>query len=238
MSASLLPILYSGLEPLDAARHAALRLRDAGHGFAGRLSSIPLAVDEFALAGRRMPLVFAAEAPHMPVALTSLAPERNGFVDPEGIWQSGCYVPAYLRRYPFLLVRAAADTDQLVLCIDPAAPQLSSSEGEPLFEAEGKPSPLATKAFEFTRSVEAAFRKTQEFAEGLLLMGLLQPAVIQFDHAGKPFRVDGFHAVERERLMKLTGEQLTTLRDKGWLEAIHAHLLSLTGIAEFKQKEG
>lgn len=238
MSASLLPVLYSALEPLEPGRHAALRLRDAGHGFAGKLSSIPLAVEEFALAGRHMPVLFASQAPHMPVALTGLAPDRNLFVDAEGAWRKGCYIPAYLRRYPFLLVRATADSDQLVLCIDPAAAQFSPSEGEPLFDAEGKPAPLATKAFEFTRSVEAAFRKTQEFAEGLMLMGLLQPAAIQFEHAGKPFRVDGFHAVERERLMKLTGEQLATLRDKGWLEPIYAHLLSLGGIAEFKQMEG
>ena len=238
MSTPVLPVLYSALEPLDADRHAALRLRDAGHGFAGRLASIPLALEEFALAGRAMPIVFAAQAPHMPVGLTGLTPDRNLFVDATGAWRKGAYVPAYLRRYPFLLVRATADSDRLVLCIDPAAPQFSPTEGEPLFDAERKPSALASQALEFSRSVEAAYRKTQEFCEGLLLMGLLQPAAIQFDHGGKPFRVDGFHAVERERLMKLTGEQFATLRDKGWLEPLFAHLLSLNGIAELKMLEG
>ncbi|MBS7792412.1 SapC family protein [Roseococcus sp. SDR] len=238
MSTPTLPVLYTALEPLDAERHAALRLRDVGHGFAAHLSSIPLAVEEFALAGRHMPVVFAAAAPHMPVALTGLAPDRNLFVDEKGGWRRGTYVPAYLRRYPFLLVRAAADSDQLVLCIDPQAPQFATTAGEPLFEAEKKPAPLASKALDFTRSVEAAFRKTQEFAEGLSLMGLLQPAATQFEWEGKPFRVDGFHAVDRERMAQLTGEQLATLRDKGWLDAIYAHLLSLGGIPELKQMQG
>lgn len=238
MTTPTLPVLYTALEPLDAGRHAELRLRDVGHGFAAHLSSIPLAVEEFALAGRHMPVVFATEAPHMPVALTGLSPDRNLFVDERGAWRRGAYVPAYLRRYPFLLVRAAADSDQLVLCIDPQAPQFATATGEPIFDAERKPLPLATQALDFTRSVEAAFRKTQEFAEGLSLMGLLQPAATQFEWEGKPFRVDGFHAVDRERLAKLTGEQLATLRDKGWLDAIYAHLLSLGGIPELKQMQG
>jgi hypothetical protein len=154
MNAPTLPILYTALEPLDSERHAGLHLRDVGHGFAAHLSSIPLAVEEFALAGRHMPVVFAAQA------------------------------------------------------------------------------------LQFTRSVEAAFRKTQEFSEGLSLMGLLQPSATQFEWEGKPFRVDGFFAVDRERLSKLTGEQLATLRDKGWLDAIYAHLLSLGGIPELKQMQG
>ncbi len=238
MNVPSLPVLYTALEPLDSERHAALRLGDVGHGFARHLSSIPLAVEEFALAGRHMPVVFAGQAPHMPVALTGLAPDRNLFVDERGAWRRGCYVPAYLRRYPFLLVRAAADSDQLVLCIDPQAPQFAASAGEPMFDAGRKPAPLAGKALEFTRSVEAAFRKTREFAEALSLMGLLQPAATQFEWEGEPFRVDGFFAVDRERLAKLTGEQLATLRDKGWLDAIYAHLLSLGGIPELKQMQG
>lgn len=238
MTTPMLPVLYTALEPLDSDRHAALRLRDVGHGFASHLSSIPLAVEEFALAGRHMPVVFAAQAPHMPVALTGLTADRNLFVDEHGAWRRGVYVPAYLRRYPFLLVRAAADSDQLVLCIDPQAPHFAASAGEPIFDAERKPAPLAAQALEFTRSVEAAFRKTQEFAEGLSLMGLLQPAVSEFAFEGNPFRVDGFFAVDRERFGRLTGEQLATLRDKGWLDAVYAHLLSLGGIAELKQMQG
>lgn len=238
MNVTSLPVLYTALEPLDSERHAGLHLRDVGHGFAAHLSSIPLAIEEFALAGRHMPVVFAATAPHMPVALTGLSPDRNLFVDEQGAWRRGAYVPAYLRRYPFLLVRAAADSNQLVLCIDPEAPQFNASAGEPLFDAERKPAPLASQALDFTRSVEAAFRKTQEFVEGLSLMGLLQATATQFEWEGKPFRVDGFHAVDRERLARLSGEQLATLRDKGWLDAIYAHLLSLAGVAELKQMQG
>jgi len=231
-------MLYTGVEALDRARHGAMRLTDAGQGFARTATSVPIAAEEFALAARLMPIVFAAAAPHMPVALLGLGAGANHFVDGTGKWRPGAYIPAYLRRYPFLLAHAAADSDQAFLCVDPTAPQLSTTEGDPLFDAEGAPAHIAMRAFDFARNVEGAFRRTQEMAEALLLMGLLQPAAIQFDHQGKPFRVDGFHAIERERLMSLTGEQLVLLRDKGWLEPIHAHLLSLHGIAELKRLEG
>lgn len=236
--ASLLPLLYGAVEPFDRVRHGALRLRDVGQGFARAATSVPVALEEFAPAARFMPIVFGPEPPHMPVALLSLHAAENRFVGPDGEWRPNSYMPAYLRRYPFLLVRAAADSDQLVLCLDPTAPQLSKMEGEPLFDAEGAPAAIAIRAFEFARHVEASFRRTREMTEALLHLGLLQPAAFQFDHDGKPFRVDGFHAIERERLMSLTAEQFLPLRDKGWLEPIHAHLLSLAGIAELKRLEG
>lgn len=237
-SPSSFPVLYGGVEPLDSRRHRGLRLGDAGQGFARGANSIPVAAEEFMLAARQMPIVFATEAPHMPLALLRLAGTANHFIDGAGAWRPGSYMPAYLRRYPFLVVQAAADTEQFVLCVDPTAPQLSTGDGEALFDAAGAPAPIALRAFDFARDVEGAFRRTREMTEALLGMGLLQPAAIQFDHHGVPFRVDGFHAIDRERLMSLTGEQLVLLRDKGWLEPIHAHLLSLNGIAEFKRLEG
>jgi len=239
-AAPQLPPLYGSIEPLQAARHASLRIRDMGYGFARNLAAVPLAAEEFVAASRHLPIVFAAQAPHLPVALAGLTAERNGFVGEDGAWRRGAYIPSYLRRYPFLLVRVSNQSDEMALCLDPQAPQLSEEAGEPLFGADGQPTEMAKRAFEFTRAVEAAFLKTREMADGLVLMGLLKPAAIQFDRGqGQgPMRVDGFHAVERETFNKLSGEQLATLRDKGWLDCIYAHLLSLGGIAEFAQTGG
>jgi hypothetical protein len=231
-----LPPLYSKLEALQSTRHRSLRLRDAGYGFARGLPAVPLAAEEFASACRHLPIVFTAVAPHMPVALTGLTADRNLLVEEDGSWRRNTYIPSYLRRFPFLLARISADSDEMALCIEAEAPQLSRTEGEPLF-AEDKPSETAKRAVDFARAVEAAFIRTREMVDGLVLMGLLTPAVIQFERAGaKPLRVDGFHAVDREAFSKLSGEQLLTLHQKGWLECIYAHLLSLGGIIEFVQE--
>lgn len=225
-----LPPLYRALEALTADRHGALRLHDSGFGFAAAASAIPLAAEEFVVAARTLPIVFAAQAPHMPVALTGLAAGTNLYVDAAGAWRPGAYVPAYLRRYPFFLLRVAPGSDNLALCVDPGAPQLGET-GEPLF-AEGKPAPQLERAFAFTRSVEEAMLRTRTMAEALAALGLLKPAVVEFQHHGKPLRVDGFCAVDRPSVAALPADKLAELRDRGWLEPVYAHLLSIGGLPD------
>ena len=226
----VLPPLYASLDPLTAERHAGLRIRDAGFGFAAQATSVPLVIEEFAVAARTLPIVFGAQAPHLPVALTGLSAGSNLFVGEDGQWKPGAYVPAYLRRVPFFLVRAAPGSDQLVLCIDTRAPQASTTEGAPLFDAEGKATPQLDRALAFTRSVEEGMQRARGVTERLNQLGLLKPAVVQFAHHGKPLRVDGFFAVDRPTLAALPPDQLVELRDKGWLEPIYAHLLSIGGL--------
>ncbi len=228
----VLPPLYGSLEGLTAERHAGLRLRDAGFGFAAGASAVPLAAEEFVIAARSLPIVFSAQAPHMPVVITGLAAGTNLYVDSGGAWKIGAYVPAYLRRFPFFLLRTAPDSEELALCIDPTAPQVSTTVGEPLFGPDGKPAPRLEQAFAFTRSVEEAMLRTRGLSLRLAELGLLKPSVVQFDHHGKPMRIDGFFAVDRPALAALPAEQLAELRDRGWLEVIYAHLLSVGGIPE------
>ena len=45
-------------------------------------------------------------------------------------------------------------------------------------------------------------------------------------------RIDGFFAVDRPALAALPAEQLAELRDRGWLEVIYAHLLSVGGMPD------
>ena len=237
-SAPVLPPLYRQLEGLTAERHAALRLREAGYGFAAAANAVPLAAEECAIAARSLAIVFAAQAPHMPVALTGLTAGNNLFVDSGGAWKIGAYVPAYLRRYPFFLLRVAEGSEELALCIDPSAPQVSDSLGEPLFTADGKPAPQLERAFAFTKSVEEAMLRTRAMTQRLAELGLLKPSVVQFEQHGKPVRIDGFFAVDRPTLAALPPEQLAELRDRGWLEVIYAHLLSIGGIPDLARGIG
>ncbi|RVT99472.1 multidrug transporter [Rhodovarius crocodyli] len=222
---TLLPSLYRALEPVTPERHGTLRLRDAGYGFAAELAAVPVAQEEMAVAGRHHPVVFTAEAPHMPVAIMGLTPGRNPHVGPDGSWPEGLYIPAYLRRYPFFLARLRDGAEDMALCLDPTAAQLSG-EGEPLFEA-GKPAPALDKAFAFTRDLERAMQRTRTMCEALNTLGLLQPAAVQFQRDGQPTKIEGFRAIQKEAFSRLDGAQLTELRDKGYLEAVYAHLFSM-----------
>ncbi|RYI99532.1 MAG: hypothetical protein EON47_16505 [Acetobacteraceae bacterium] len=231
-AAPVMPPLYGSLEGLTAERHGALRLRDMGFGFAAGASAVPLAAEEFVIAARSLPIVFAAQSPHMPVVITGLSAGTNLYVDSGGAWKLGAYVPAYLRRFPFFLLRTSPGSEELALCIDPGAPQVSATQGEPLFTAEGKPAPQLERAFAFTKSVEEAMLRTRTMTLRLAELGLLKSSVVQFDHHGKPMRIDGFFAVDRPALAALPAEQLAELRDRGWLEVIYAHLLSVGGMPD------
>ena len=227
-----LPPLYKALEPVTPERHGKLKLNNTGFGFAAQMHAVPLAAEEFAAACRSMPIVFTAQAPHVPLGLCGLQAGHNHFVSADGKWHEGSYVPAYLRRYPFFLVRVSPESQQLVLCVDPQAAQVSATDGDDLFTADAKPSAMLDRAFTFTKAVEEAMLRTRALAEGLAEMGLLKASVVQFQHQDKPMRVDGFFAVDRAALAALSAEQLVLLRDRGWLEAIYAHLMSIGGMGE------
>jgi hypothetical protein len=233
-----LPPPYARLEPVTVQRHGGLKLHAAGYGFAARMSAVPLTAEEFVAAARSLTIVFAAQAPHMPVALTGLAPGRSLYVEADGRWRAGAYVPAYLRRYPFFLLRTAPASQELALCLDPTAPQLGAGEGQALFTEAGERTPHLEQVVAFARQVEEAMLRTRAMAQGLAELGLLKPAVTQFQQGGKPMRVDGFFAVDRPALMALPAETLATLRDRGWLEAIYAHLLSIGGLPELARGVG
>ncbi len=237
-SAPVLPPLYKALEALTPERHGKLKLHNAGYAFAAAINAVPLAAEEFTTAMRTMPIVFTAQAPHVPLGLCGLQAGHNHFVNADGTWHEGSYIPAYLRRFPFFLVRVSPESQQLVLCLDPQAPQVSATEGEDMFTADGKPSAMLDRSFTFTKAVEEAMLRTRVMAEGLAEMGLLKASVVQFQHKGQPMRVDGFFAVDRQALAALSPEQLATLRDRGWLEAVYAHLLSISGMSDLARDNG
>src|SRR5262245_11733919 len=94
-----LPLFFRRPELLEAGKHGDLQLADQwDYSFAAGTLAIPLTVTEFREAAVSFPIVFGGGESPMPVALTSLQPDRNLFVT-DGRWQAGAYVPAYVRRY-------------------------------------------------------------------------------------------------------------------------------------------
>jgi len=101
-----------------------------GFRFAGATNSIALGADEFLPRPGRLPIVFTMTEPVTPLVIVGIGDPRNLFVGPDGTWREGCYVPAYVRRYPFVMVQAPG-RDDLILAIDQAAEALSTEAGEP-----------------------------------------------------------------------------------------------------------
>jgi hypothetical protein len=232
-----LPLLYNALEPINTEQHGKMRLqKKIKVPQVGRTHAIPVTIDEFTLVQRFFPIIFSAGDSPVPLALMGLNEGINTFLDEDGMLiDRDVYLPAYLRRYPFLLAKLRPDTDDLSLCIDPTAEAIAENdEGEPLFDADGQPSQTTKNILQFAEQFEAAGQRTQAFMEELKATGLLMEGevAIQPEGAEQPFLYRGFRMVDEEKLRELRGDELRKMNQNGLLPLIYAHLFSLAQIRE------
>lgn len=228
------PLFYRQPELLTAAQHGGLRLHPGGFGFAGESNAIPLTSIEFGAAMRYYPIVFAA-GDGFPVAILGLN-RSNGFIDDDK-WADDCYIPAYVRRYPFVFVDRSQDS--FILAIDRAAPHFAGGDGgTPLF-SDGEPTKIVSDVLTFCRDFHGAHIQTDAFVEALLAQDLLvdQRADARLD-SGQTFMLSGFKIVDRTKFEALSDELVLDWHRKGWLALIHFHFLSLDRFADLLTRAG
>ena len=230
-----LPLLYKELVPISQQEHGSWRYKTADSAkFLSTEHAIPVTVEEFSLVQRFFPIIFSAGDQPVPLALMGLNEGVNTFIDDDGKMIQEVYVPAYVRRYPFLLAKLRPDTDELSLCIDPTSEAMGAyDEGDPVFE--GTEASEATKAIlAFCEQFEQAGQRTGAFMEELKGLDLLMDGEvsIQTDEATPPFIYRGFQMVNEEKLRDLRGDQLRKMSQSGMLPLIHAHLFSLSIMRE------
>lgn len=228
--ANNLPIFYNDLQPLSSVDHVDYRTKPADSApFLTTQHAIPLTVDEFVPAQRFAPIIFSAGDDSVPLLLMGLNEGVNVFVDDEGKLRGPAYVPAYVRRYPWMLAKLRPDSDDLSLCFDPTTPTIGAFEdGQPLFE-DGKPSELTQGVMKFCEDFEQAAARTGQFVRDLQEMDLLMDGevAIQTPLAEQPFIYRGFRMINEEKLRDLRGDQLRKINQNGMLPLIYAHLFSL-----------
>ncbi len=228
--AAQLPLFYTDLVPLNSRDHGAWRSRTTNQAkwLAGQ-HAVPLTVEEFPQAQRHFPIIFSAGENPVPLALMGLNEGINVFVEDDGTLRAPVYVPAYARRYPFLLAKLAPDSTELSLCFDPSTDLIGPFEdGAPLFEGE-QPTEATKGTLNFCEQFEIAGQKTQAFIEELTKHGLLMEGEVAIQQEGKeqPYVYRGFQMVNEEKLREVRGDVLRGWNQSGLLPLIFAHLFSL-----------
>jgi hypothetical protein len=226
-----LPLFYKDLMPLNSRDHASWRARTVDKAsWLGNQHAIPLTVEEFPHAQRNYPIVFSSGENSVPLALMGLNEGVNVFFDEEGAPRGDAYVPAYIRRYPFLLAKLRPDADEMSLCFDPSSDILGDfKEGEALF-SDGQPSDHTKGVLEFCEKFEEAGARTQAFMQELADADLLmdgEVAIQQNDRPEQPYIYRGFKMVNQDKLKELDVEKLKAWHQNGILPLIYAHLMSL-----------
>jgi len=210
--------------------------------FCRRLNAIAVSAAEFVAAAHDYPLVFMTldgGASFAPAAVTGLDADSNLFVDANGdCWQAK-YLPAFVRRYPFVF-SSSADGNTFTLCIDESYPGVNrEGRGERLFDEHSKPTPYVENVLKFLEQYQIEFRRTQAFCGKLLALGLLEPMRAQANLAtGERFALTGFMAVNRERLKALSAEALADLAKTDALELLYLHLHSMRNFSGMMDRLG
>jgi len=228
-----LPLLYEGLEPISREKHGKMKLRRMDKvPAAGATHAVPLTVEEFGLAQRFYPIIFSGGDEPVPLALMGLNEGINTFLDKDGLpIQNDIYIPAYMRRYPFMLARLNEDSEEMSLCFDPTSETIGDfKDGEALFDDDGKPATPIKDLLRFCEQFEAAGRRTALFTQELKDMDLLMEGEVAIQPEGmdQPFVYRGFQMVNEEKFRELSGDKLRKMNQSGMLPIIMAHLFSLT----------
>lgn len=197
-------------------------------GFARHMNSILLMTTEFFHAAKQYPIVFGREGAsgaYIPLIITGLEEKENLFIDADGQWLNGNYIPAYVRRWPFFSVPLRDQADKYLVCVDPAG--LEANE-RPFIDANGEQTDLWKKTEGMINEMDGALRLTKEMMETLVAMDLIAPFEAHAKtRTGGSVRFGHMFRVDEERLNKLPGKQLKQLMDKGFLSRVYAHLMSL-----------
>ena len=230
-----LPMFYNDLMPLNSRDHATWKAKnaDAAPWLIGQ-HAIPLTAEEFPQAARHYPIIFASGDNPVPLALMGLNEGLNVFVDEEGKVTQPIYIPAYVRRYPFLLAKLNPNSEELSLCFDPSANLLGDSvEGQELF-TDGQPSEATQAALGFCEQFEQAGQRTQAFIDELKKHDLLMEGEVAIQQQGndQPFVYRGFQMVNQEKLRDVRGDVLRGWAQSGLLPLLYAHLFSLELISQ------
>lgn len=228
--ANSLPIFYNDLIPLSSLDHVDYRSQSVDAvPFLATQHAVPLTIDEFVAAQRFVPIIFSAGAESVPLALMGLNEGVNTFLNDDGKLRGPAYVPAYVRRYPWMLAKLRPDSDELSLCFDPTSNAVGTEgDGARLFE-DGKPTELVQSILKFCEDFEQAAARTGQFMKDLAELDLLMDGevAIQTPNNEQPFVYRGFRMVNEEKLRDLRGDQLRKINQNGMLPLIYAHLFSL-----------
>jgi hypothetical protein len=228
-------LFYSRPEPLNIETHAKLGLRriDRPFAFAEASQVAPLTVSEFQNAALSFPIIFAGER-RQALAVMGLNPATNMFIRDDGMFLPGTYVPAYIRRYPFVLANDAAN-EQMVVCIDRDAAMLGDLPDLPFFDPSGQPTDYTKNCIQFCNDYETETRRTESFVALLTELDLFETRKATFTPAnpdgtpGEPQDLAEYYAVSEEKLKALPNEKIRELMDNSALSQIYAHLMSLLG---------
>jgi len=230
-----LPMFYKEPVALNSKTHAELKLaKFKDYAFAAKTNSIQIVGVEFIEAAKEYPIVFVRlkNESFVPSTLIGLKEEQNLYLTKENTWDAR-YIPAYVRRYPFIISEPLENGEQVVF-IDQESDRIQKKLGDALFNKDASETEVLTSAKAFLMQHYAQSCFTDEFCQWLAKEDLFTDITAKFeiDRSGENFLFEHLFIINEVKLMQLPVEKVIELFSKGWLAWVYAHLISLTNLSQ------
>jgi hypothetical protein len=220
------PLFFHTPQVINLDRHEHAKLRPGlNMEYARNTNSIPLSMSDIQEAAKFYPIVFTQTDPVIPIAIVGLERE-NYYIDESGNWLPGYYVPAYVRKYPFVFVDMP-DEQKLTLCIDESVLSFDpSADGTSLYE-DGQPSTFTNAALEFCTAYQEQHVEATLFCKGLSEQDGLLPQRSDIKLAnGRQTQLGGFQIINTDMLATLSENTIIQWYQRGFLAQVYYVLQS------------
>jgi hypothetical protein len=230
-------LIYETAVPVSAARHRDASVEVGGdYAFARKVNSVPLMAVEFPHSAAEYPIVFAgADNAVMPAVILGVRGNENLYLTAQNGW-SAKYIPAFVRRYPFIF-STTDDGKTFLLCVDEAFAGFNrDGRGQRLIGDDGKATPYVENVLKFLQEYQAQFNRTREFCRKVKELDLLEPMQAQIELGAERLSLRGFWAVNRAKLKALSADKLAELAKTDELELLYLHLHSMRNFNGLKDR--
>lgn len=220
--------MFKDIKPVSFEVHKNTKIKAINNfDFVSKTHIASVMVHEFSKVAPSYPIIFLADPTKdsfKPVALLGLQEGENLFIN-GGKWRTN-YIPAIVRRYPFVLA-GSEDSDRYTICLDVGSEFVSETEGEPLFDENGKPTEPLEKVKQYLQELQQMEMFTNEFVRYLSEKNMFTPLNMRLRVGSEMKAINGAYIINEERLNSLSNEAFLELKEKRYLPVIYAHLTSL-----------
>ena len=190
----------------------------------------PVALHEFVKCATSLPVIFvkpSEDQPYQAVAMLGLKPGEN-LVIHEGTWNA-VYMPSCIQIYPFQIARTSKENDQHTIIVDENADNISTTEGDALFDDEGKGTEFMDRC---QQQIEKHFQEITESRAAIEYLAELdliksQDLTITVPNIEDKIVISGISIIDEEKMNALSTEKFEELRKRGLLPALYAQLASM-----------
>ena len=221
--------MFEKIVPLNSKLHAGKKFRtNIGYGFARQEHLTIVALHELPKISTHYPVLFIKRPEtgnFAPAALLGVEPGENLFVNADGAWAQGAFIPSAFRRYPFALIKTEGET--VTVCVADNPELIDPEHGIELFTQDGDETAFLARNKEFLVELLKSEMLTEIFCAKLVELELLDPCSLDIRIGADLKQFSGCFVVNETRLNAISPQALEGLREYGFLGAIYAHLLSL-----------